>query len=54
MPIPLLYTIDKALYSKKGTLNGLNISLLKLATIPALLLMLTPTTAVLLLVLAVN
>ena len=37
MPIPPLYTIDEALYSKKGTLNNLNISLPELALIPALL-----------------
>ena len=39
MPTPPLYTIDKALYSRRGTLDGPNASLLELAPMP------TPTTA---------
>jgi hypothetical protein len=46
-PTPLLYTTDEALCSTRGTLDGLNASLLELALIPALLpiptLPLTPT-----------
>ena len=37
MPTPSLYTTDEALYSKKGILNGLNVSLLKLALMPTLI-----------------
>jgi len=48
LPIPPLYTIDKALYSRRGTLDYLNASLPELAPIP------TPTTAILLPVLAIN
>ena len=64
MPTPLLYTIDKTLYSKRGSLDGLNMSLLELAPILALLLIppslqqvllqQAPTTAILLPVLAVD
>ena len=36
MPTPLLYTIDKALYGRRGTLDSLNTSLLELAPIPTL------------------
>ena len=42
LPIPLLYTTDKALCSRRGTLDGPNASLLELAPMP------TPTTATLL------
>ena len=42
MPTPLLYTIDEALYSRRGTLDGLNMSLLELVPMP------TPTTVTLL------
>jgi hypothetical protein len=48
LPTPPLYTIDKALYSRRGTLDSLNASLLELAPIP------TPTIATLLPVSAVN
>jgi hypothetical protein len=34
LPTPLLYTIDEAPCSRKGTLNGLNTSLPELAPIP--------------------
>ena len=64
LPTPPLYTIDKALYSKRGTLDGLNMSLSELAPIPALLLIppslqqallqQAPTTAIPLPVLAVD
>ena len=43
MPTPLLYITDKALYSRRGALDGLNTSLLELAPMPALLLIPTPT-----------
>ena len=49
-PTPPLYTIDKALYSGRGALDGLNTSLLELAPIPTP----TPTTAIPLPVLAIN
>ena len=42
MPTPLLYTIDEAPYSRRGTLDGPNTSLLELVPMP------TPTTATLL------
>jgi hypothetical protein len=48
LPTPLLYTIDEALCSRRGTLDSLNMSLLELALIPTLI------TATLLPVLAVN
>ena len=56
MPTPPLYTIDKALYSRRGTLDSLNTSLLELAPIPTLPLIPTPTltTAIPLPVSAIN
>ena len=36
MPTPSLYTTDKALYSRRGTPNDLNVSLLEPAPIPTL------------------
>jgi hypothetical protein len=45
LPTPLLYTIDKALYSRIGIPDGPNTSLLELAPIPALPPIPTPTTA---------
>src|SRR6266576_4246913 len=42
-PTPLLYTIDEALYSRRGALGGPNISLLELAPMPALPPIPTPT-----------
>jgi hypothetical protein len=41
LPTPPLYIIDKALYSKRGTLDSLNMSLLELTSIFTLLLIST-------------